>query len=104
MYPQLDLNVRLDEYGYVVAADAFAQMVFSPLFGLISDRLGSVRLISLLCCLLLTGGNVLYALIGLFSRELGGVGKVRMWVMIAARVVVGAGTGAVYLDLLLVQY
>ena len=36
--PQLEPEVTLFEYGIVVAADAAAQMVFSPVFGLIIDK------------------------------------------------------------------
>ena len=67
-------------------------MIFSPVFGLISDRMGSVRFMSLLCCSLFTSGNVLYAIIGIFAKEINGVAKIRMWIMIAARLVVGTGT------------
>jgi MFS family permease len=35
---QVDRTVTMSQYGYVVAADATAQMIFSPLFGLLADR------------------------------------------------------------------
>ena len=35
---QLDANVDLIEYGLVVSADAAAQMIAAPLFGLIIDK------------------------------------------------------------------
>ena len=35
---KLDPEVNLVEYGLIVAADALAQMVFSPIFGMIMDR------------------------------------------------------------------
>ena len=36
---QLDRTVSLEQYGFVVAADALGQLIFSPIFGLIADRL-----------------------------------------------------------------
>ena len=44
---QLDMTVSMEQYGFVVAADALGQMIFSPIFGFIADRLNSVRLVSL---------------------------------------------------------
>ena len=35
---QLDHSVALYEYGFVVAADATAQMIVSPIFGFFTDR------------------------------------------------------------------
>ena len=35
---QLEPEVTLIEYGFVVAADATAQMLLSPVFGIIIDR------------------------------------------------------------------
>jgi len=101
VYPyllSLDPNVDLLEYGLVVSADAAAQMICAPLFGLIIDRIKTVRPIALLCCALFCGGNIFYALIGafdqnhLFGKEYPNF-KVRVWMMLISRFVVGAGTG-----------
>ena len=35
---QLEPKVELSEYGLIVAADAAAQMIFSPIFGYLTDR------------------------------------------------------------------
>ena len=94
VYPylvKLDPRVTMLEYGVVVASDAAAQMVFAPLFGMIVDRTKTVRLIALLCCLTFTGGNVLYALVGLFDRSSGS--GIRVYIMMLARFIVGIGTG-----------
>jgi len=101
VYPyllSLDPNVDLLEYGLVVAADAAAQMLCAPLFGVIIDRIKTVRPVALLCCTLFCGGNIFYALIGAFDRNsLFGkefeTFKVRVWMMLISRFVVGAGTG-----------
>lgn len=98
VYPylvQMDPTVSLIEYGIVVAADAAAQMIFSPLFGILIDRIKTIRPIALVCCSLFCLGNVMYALVGMFDRYyLGGleVRGLRIWAMIVARFVVGAGT------------
>ena len=81
--------MTFDEYGYVVAADAFASMIFSPIFGYFCDRMGQIRGVSLLCGVLFTGGNAMYALLSLIPR---GDNKIRVWMMLVARLIVGAGT------------
>ena len=67
---QLDRTVSLEQYGFVVAADALGQLIFSPIFGLIADRLDSIRLVSLICCLTFSLGNALYANVSLVSADL----------------------------------
>lgn len=64
---QLDATVTIQQYGFVVAADAFGQMIFSPIFGFLADKCGSIRPVCLLCCIVFTLGNVLYATIS-FSQ------------------------------------
>ena len=73
----------------VVAADAFAQMVLSPLLGVIIDKIKSVRLVCIICSAMFAGGNVFYALLGLVPR---GDVKIRVWLMLVSRVLVGSGT------------
>ena len=62
----------MEQYGFVVAADALGQLIFSPIFGLIADRLDSIRLVSLICCLTFCLGNALYANVALVSADLFG--------------------------------
>ena len=81
-YSQLEPDVNLFEYGLVVASDALAQFLFSPLLGATIDRLRSVRLVCLLCSALFCGGNVFYALLGAFPQ---GEVKIRVWMMLVAR-------------------
>ncbi len=81
------------EYGYVVAADAFAQVLFSPIFGFISDRLGRIRGVALVCACFFMVGNIAYSNIPLIPREFGGVmDKPRVWFTLLARFIVGIGT------------
>ena len=42
------------------------------------------------CSLIFAGGNVLYALLGTFPRT---DYRLRVWLMLAARFLVGSGTG-----------
>ena len=60
----------MEQYGFVVAADALGQLIFSPIFGLIADRLDSIRLVSLICCLTFCLGNTLYANVALVPANL----------------------------------
>ena len=81
--------MSLIEYGLVVAADAAAQMLLSPLLGVVIDRLKSVRIVCIVCSIMFAAGNVFYALLGAFPR---GDVKIRVWMMFVARFIVGAGT------------
>eukprot|EP00095_Tigriopus_kingsejongensis_P005987 maker-scaffold48_size466083-snap-gene-3.27 protein:Tk05987 transcript:maker-scaffold48_size466083-snap-gene-3.27-mRNA-1 annotation:"major facilitator superfamily domain-containing protein 8" len=95
LYPYLQLldpSVRLDEYGFVVASDALAQMIFSPIFGIIADKMGSIRVVAIICALTFFGGNVIFSLISLIPREIAGLAKPRVWGLLVARFVVGTGT------------
>lgn len=102
LFFQLEPKVTLIEYGLVVAADAAAQMLLSPVLGVVIDRLKSVRLVCIVCSVLFAAGNVLYALLGAFPRgdqdhdPIEDVDKdhvkIRVWMMFVARFIVGAGT------------
>ena len=89
----MDDSIRLDEYGYVVAADAFAQMIFSPIFGYISDNLGSIRIVSLTCSVIFSLGHLCYSSIALIPKSVGSVIQARFYAIIVARFLVGIGTG-----------
>ena len=65
----MDPDVSMTTYGLVVAADAFAQMIASPTFGIIADKMNQVRLVCLICTITFCGGNVLYSLVRFTSRE-----------------------------------
>ena len=89
----MDDSVELEEYGYVVAADALAQMLFSPLFGYICDRLGSIRIVSLTCSVIFTIGHLFYSSISLVPKTFGGLSQARLYAIFIARFLVGIGTG-----------
>ena len=83
----------MEQYGFVVAADAAGQMLFSPLFGYLADKLDSIRLVSMFCCVTFCVGNVFYATIAAVPTTLGSLYPARMYAMFLARFVVGIGTG-----------
>ena len=90
---QLDISVRLDEYGYVVASDALGQMIFSPIFGILADKMNKIRMVSILCGVTFCGGNIFFSLVSLIPRTIAGVSKPRVWSLLVARFIVGIGTG-----------
>ena len=83
---------ELGLYGLVVAADAFAQMIFSPIFGILSDKWGQIRIVSMICAGTFTIGNVMYALASLVPQDLWGIHIPRLWFVLATRFIVGMGT------------
>ena len=90
---QLDRTVTLDEYGIVVAADALAQIIVAPILGYVADRVGSIRIVSMLCSLIFCLGNVFYSAISLVPSTIGNLKQARYGAMIIARFLVGIGTG-----------
>ena len=77
------------EYGFIVSADALGQMIFSPIFGLMADKLNSIRLVSLICCITFSLGNLFYANISVVPKTLGSIPLARMYALILARFIVG---------------
>ena len=92
----MDDSIELEEYGYVVAADALAQMIFSPIFGYICDRLGSIRVVSLTCSVIFTLGHLFYSFIALVPKSVGVLLQTRLYAVFIARFLVGIGTGKIY--------
>ena len=76
-----------------MAADALAQMIFSPIFGYICDRLGSIRFVSLTTSIIFAIGNLCYSFIALVPKSVGILGQARLYAIFAARFLVGIGTG-----------
>lgn len=83
---------ELGLYGFVVAADALAQMIFSPIFGILSDKLGQIRIVSMICAGTFTIGNVMYAMASLVPQDLWGIHIPRLWFVLGTRFIVGMGT------------
>ena len=76
-----------------MAADALAQMIFSPIFGYICDRLGSIRFVSLTCSVIFALGNLSYSFVALVPKSVGILVQARLYAIFIARFLVGIGTG-----------
>ena len=83
-------------YGFVVAADALGQMIFSLLFGLLADKLGKVRPVNLLCAGTFIAGNAMFSLISLVPQNALGAEHPRTWSLFVVRFIVGIGTGKIF--------
>ena len=83
-------------YGFVMAADALGQMVFSLLLGLLADKLGKVRPINLLCAGTFIAGNAMFSLISLVPQDAWGMEHPRTWSIFVVRFIVGIGTGKIF--------
>lgn len=64
---KLDPTAGKEFMGYVVAANPFAQMLFSPLVGWWSNKLGTIRLPMLTSLALFTVASAMYSSLELFS-------------------------------------
>ena len=78
-----------------MAADALAQMIFSPIFGYICDRLGSIRMVSLTCSVIFTLGHLFYSFVALIPKSIGILVQARLYAIFIARFLVGIGTGKI---------
>lgn len=85
-YFQLDPNAGKDFMGYIVAANPFAQMLFSPLVGWWSNKLGSIRLPVLVSLALFTVASAMYSSLELFPSH-------RKYWMFGTRFLVGVSSG-----------
>ena len=81
------------QYGFVVATDALAQLLFAPFFGWIADKLGTIRPVAITCSVIFTLGNVFYSIISIVPQTFGSVRQGRFVAMLIARFIVGMGTG-----------
>ena len=81
------------QYGFVVATDALAQLLFAPFFGWIADKLGTIRPVAITCSVIFTLGNVFYSIISIVPQTFGSVRQARFVAMLIARFIVGMGTG-----------
>lgn len=76
--------------GYVVAANPFAQMIFSPLVGWWSNKLGSIRLPLLVSIGLFTIASATYSSLELFDDY-------KKYWMLWSRFLVGVSSGKKFL-------
>lgn len=83
----LPVDEIIQLFGWMVAINPLGQFVFSPVFGWLTNRLGSIRLLCLVSCLMYIAGNVLYSSISLFPKSESG--SYRYGAMFAARLLVG---------------
>ena len=90
---QLDSSTTMFQYGFIVATDALAQLLFAPVFGALADKLGTIRPLAITCSIIFTAGNLLYSMISLVPRSFGALRQARYVAMLVARFVVGIGTG-----------
>ena len=56
-------------YGWVVSINPLGQLIFSPVFGWISNRMGSIRVVCLISSVAYTFGNVLYSILSVFPES-----------------------------------
>lgn len=72
--------------GYVVGANPLGQMIFSPLFGWWSNKLGSIRLPLLISILLFSFASGIYSVLELFEAH-------RKYWMLFSRFLIGVSSG-----------
>ena len=81
-------NERLLElYGIVVSMNPLGQMIFTPISGIVSNKLGSIRLVCLVTSGLYIFGNLLYAILSVFPEDS------RLALLIVARLATGIASG-----------
>lgn len=85
---QLDPTAGKEFMGYIVAANPLAQMLFSPLLGWWSNKLGSVRVPVMLSLLLFTVSSAVYSSLELIPSH-------RKHWMLWTRFLVGASSGKI---------
>ena len=78
--------------GYVVSANPFGQMIFSPLFGWWGNKLGSIRLPLFFSLVVFTLSSACYSMLEVIPTH-------RKYWMLAARFFVGVSSGKCVLQL-----
>lgn len=86
----MDPTAGKEFMGYVVAANPFGQMVFSPLFGWWGNRLGSIRLPLLVALTMFTIASGIYSSLEAFIDY-------RKYLMLFSRLLVGISSGIVFI-------
>lgn len=82
---KMDRTAGKEFMGYIVAANPFAQMVFSPLFGWWSNRIGTCRLPLLASLALFTFASAMYSSIEIFPSY-------HKWWMFTSRFLIGVSS------------
>lgn len=86
------------QYGFVVATDALAQLLFAPVCGWLADKLDTIRPVAITCSVIFTIGNLLYSMISIVPQTLGSLKQARFVAMLIARFIVGMGTGKNFVE------
>jgi len=86
----LDDAHLLDLFGWMVAINPIGQMVFSPIYGWITNKTGSIRLVCLISCVIYIIGNVIYSCLSLLPDT--NDGWYRAGFMLLGRLLVGIST------------
>ena len=81
------------QYGFIVAADSLAQLLFAPLFGALADKIGAIRPLAITCSIIFIAGTLLYSLLSLVPRSFGSLKQARYVAMLISRFIVGMGLG-----------
>jgi len=77
----------LQIFGWMVAINPVGQMIFSPILGWLSNKLGSIRLVMYCTCCVYIAGNLIYSCLSLLPEE--NEGKSRWICMLVARCMIG---------------
>ncbi|CAL8071554.1 unnamed protein product [Orchesella dallaii] len=85
---QLDENVNKEWLGWVVAANPLGQLIFSPIIGWWCNRIDSVRVPSLFCLVLFIISNCWYGVLPAHGSN-------GVWLILAARFLVGVSSGSI---------
>lgn len=86
IFAQLDPTAGKEYMGFIVAANPFAQMLFSPLVGWWSNRLGSIRLPLIVSLATFAVASSIYSSLELFNNY-------RKHLMLGSRFLVGVSSG-----------
>jgi ceroid-lipofuscinosis MFS transporter 7 len=86
----MDPKAGTDFLGLFIAAQPLAQLIFSPLMGYLGNKLGSIRILSMISMSFLAGGFALYACVAALPEP-------RRWYLFAARFLIGAAGGSITL-------
>ena len=76
-------------YGWVVSINPLGQLIFSPVFGWISNRMGSIRVVCLISSVCYTLGNIMYSILSVFPESS------RYGLLMFCRFMIGMASGIV---------
>lgn len=86
----MDPNAGNGFLGFFIAAQPLGQLIFSPIMGYLGNRIGSVRILTMISMLFLAAGFALYACVSAIPPP-------RKWYLFAARFLIGAAGGSITL-------